>query len=1175
VYRALIVCNSAYEVDPKLGVLLGPRIDGRLLGDALIDGQTGMFQPAEVAVLFDASSGQIAEAANRFFNIGQPEDVLLFYFSGHGRSKNQKLYLCGSDTVSDLLPSTAVSNETLNEIMSDSLARAKVVVLDCCHSGAFKGAVAVERLLSGKGRFVLTATAASELAGDSDEADQPSPFTRALVDGLLQGAVDRDGDGSVDLTDLYKYVREVLQGSSEPRHKFDGYGDVPIARRAVPVTTNSPPDNLRDRTADSPVNDDVASAHSRYLDQTTTATVLNPKRVTQFRGRMRRDTGRSLPRRGSAADFLRAALLMREGRLTRAGALLFGEDPTAVISTATVQCTNYHGTGKEAPLSKRDLGGTIPEQIEQARQFVAELAQQGEAPTDGGATTEPVYHYPMIAVREIIANALVHRDYEHLEMCVHVRIYADRIEVTSPGSWNGTDLRDGQTRPLRELQGESRQRNYWLAHVLSWNRLVESEGAGIPRAIADCRDHQAAEPVVTQDRGVVTVTIFPREANTARQVAVPAQAVDNLPLASAVFEGRDVTLLADRLDRSTGTAVIGLVIYGPGGVGKSQLAVHYARRYRQRYRVAWWIMADSAENVELGLAALAARLHPTGTLADAQAWALNWLQNNRDWLLVLDDVIDLAAVERVLGQLAGRGQILMTTRRNLGNAEWARLGMAPLPLDVLDPAASIRMLARLSGLNDEEGASRLAAELSYLPLALAQAAAYISQNDGLSFDGYRTLLRGHSELLAAGAEGRERTVAHAWQVSMAEVTRRAPLAGRLLAVMAWLAPDGLPEDVLRPLAANSVEFRGALATLVSYSLIARTDGMLRSHRLMQAVARNAPAFHDLPSVATEAASLLRAAIPYDPVANVAGWPRWNALLPHIDALIENLGMDNAGPDLTYVADQAATYRLFQGQVATAVAQFEQIHAHRQRMLGNGHLDTLTSRHNLASAYQTVGRLDEAIDLHEHVLADYRRLVGDDHPDTLASANNLARAYQAARRTPEAIALHERVLADSQRVLGDDHPDTLASRNNLALAYQEQGQLTPAISLLEQVLAARRRILGDDHPGTLASANNLARAYQAAGRTSEAIALHERVLADSQRVLGDDHLDTLASAYNLAVAYAAVGRRDEAGRLLNWTLAGQQRTLGENHPVTHNTASMALSVRTQAENNRTETIDEAS
>ncbi|MFE2716360.1 tetratricopeptide repeat protein, partial [Streptomyces mirabilis] len=76
----------------------------------------------------------------------------------------------------------------------------------------------------------------------------------------------------------------------------------------------------------------------------------------------------------------------------------------------------------------------------------------------------------------------------------------------------------------------------------------------------------------------------------------------------------------------------------------------------------------------------------------------------------------------------------------------------------------------------------------------------------------------------------------------------------------------------------------------------------------------------------------------------------------------------------------------------------------------------------------------AIPLLEAVLTQRVRVLGDDHPDTLTSRNNLASAYQAAGDLDRAIPLLEAVLTQRVRVLGDDHPHTLTSRNNLASAY---------------------------------------------------------------------------------------------------------------------------------------------
>ena len=111
----------------------------------------------------------------------------------------------------------------------------------------------------------------------------------------------------------------------------------------------------------------------------------------------------------------------------------------------------------------------------------------------------------------------------------------------------------------------------------------------------------------------------------------------------------------------------------------------------------------------------------------------------------------------------------------------------------------------------------------------------------------------------------------------------------------------------------------------------------------------------------------------------------------------------------------------------------------QELLGEDHPDTLTSRNNLAYAYESAGRLAEAIALYEQVLTDRTRILGEDHPDTLASRNNLVYAYVSAGRLAEAIALYEQTLHDCIRVLGEAHPFTATVRENLEAARRELEQ----------------------------------------------------------------------------------------------------------------------------------------
>lgn len=538
-YRALIVCNYNFPAaQGSLRDLQGPKRDGLLLRDALTDHDTGMFEKANVRdPLNDATSGDILEAVEEFFESAEPEDTLLFYYSGHGRSRDQELYLCARNTDLSKLRSTAVSGKALKDIIgsNSSLARVKILVLDCCYSALFKGDDDPEIAeLFGTGRYVLAATSAAERAADGAQKGVPSPFTKALTDALVKQAKDLDGDGKVDLDDVYRYLKTVSFDGARPHQNFEGAGTIPIARRAASRARDNPQTELGDdgsgartrnpHTGMSAGRDTFSAARDlyitypgatpdpdlSYLDRPVSGFSFSPALVAEFRRGMRKDVRERMPDSLTDAQFLdRAGLLTRDGSITYAGLLLFGAHPTQVLPSAVVQCVRFHGTTKTAPREITDFHDPIPQLIAKAYDFVADVARTGDTPTDSGPRAEPVYRYPMVAVRELIANAVVHRDYENQKSCVQIHAFDDRIEVHSPGAWQGAAVAPG-THPLGELARASERRNFRIAQPLTWSRLMEGAGTGVARSVEECGKAGAQEPLVANDNESVRVTLFPR-----------------------------------------------------------------------------------------------------------------------------------------------------------------------------------------------------------------------------------------------------------------------------------------------------------------------------------------------------------------------------------------------------------------------------------------------------------------------------------------------------------------------------------------------------------------------------------------------------------------------------------------------------------------------------------------
>ena len=215
---ALIIGNSKHE-DQELSRLVAPEVDVIELSDVLRNPQIGGFDT--VQTLINESVSIILKEIARFYSKRNREDLLLLYFSGHGLlDENGRLFLALKDTKRELLRGTAVSAAFITDEMNNCRSRRQVLVLDCCHSGAFsrgsKGVganvgTAVSFEGTGFGRVVLTATDSTQYAWEGDKVighAESSLFTHYLIQGLQSGVADSNQDGDVTISELYDYVYE-------------------------------------------------------------------------------------------------------------------------------------------------------------------------------------------------------------------------------------------------------------------------------------------------------------------------------------------------------------------------------------------------------------------------------------------------------------------------------------------------------------------------------------------------------------------------------------------------------------------------------------------------------------------------------------------------------------------------------------------------------------------------------------------------------------------------------------------------------------------------------------------------------------------------------------------------------------------------------------------------------
>jgi hypothetical protein len=681
------------------------------------------------------------------------------------------------------------------------------------------------------------------------------------------------------------------------------------------------------------------------------------------------------------------------------------------------------------------------------------------------------------------------------------------------------------------------------AHQLSWTY------ANVGDFERTVREHLTAF--------ILALRLTPRL--TAKATVVPAarrtgRVRFNLPLMGAHFTGRDAEL--DAIDEALGVAdraVVTQAITGLGGVGKSQIAVRYVHQRADEYDIVAWIRAEDGGIADLS--ELAAELSlPVAQLTPAEraSGAVRWLSGcGHRWLLVLDNV---AAPEQLRDccPAAGDGRVIITTR----DRGMAQFGPA-LAVDVFDETNAVEYLLAVSGrTEDRDGATRLARALGYLPLALSHAAAYCAA--GTSFHDYLELLGAlpAAELFDSHPEtSYAQTVASTWQVSIQAAERSAPLARKLLAMAAHLAPDAIPRLLFEVLlddlstAGARKPLLDALNVLHRLSLVEVDDTMISVHRLLQKTVRDDPVVGADGTAIRNALAAVAAAFPRDH-DQPQTWPQSERLLPHALAIAAALTVPGEdGQLLVTLLNHASEYLLRADPGARAVATTTRARDCAERILGPDHADTLRAGGNLAICYREAGHTGKAIELGEQVLAACERIFGPEHPDTLGSRGNLVVSYREAGRTAEAIKLGELVVAACERILGPEHPDTLRARRTMGHSYRSAGRSDEAIELGERVVADYERILGPEHPDTLRGSAILGLSYRTGGRTMEAIELGERVAGHCERILGVEHPDTLRARGHLAVCYREAGRTTEAIKLGELVVAACDRILGPEHPVT--------------------------
>lgn len=672
---------------------------------------------------------------------------------------------------------------------------------------------------------------------------------------------------------------------------------------------------------------------------------------------------------------------------------------------------------------------------------------------------------------------------------------------------------------------------------------------------------------------------------------------------------------------------------------KSQIAIEYAHRRRERTKESvFWIYASSLARFTEGLEALAERLELPGwnePKIDKLSLVSKWLskEESGDWLLILDNIDD---VSLVLGSQTGgassntstfvipqylpqRGTILITSRSELAAAnlvydnEDCLIKVKPMSAELCKTLLKSKVGSKkLFDADADDQIIELVQELDCIPLAVTQAAAYLSRSrttvaeyllDFRSGENEQTALLStvwndlRRDQDAAGDSGMNmNAIIKTWQTSFNQIRARHGAAADLLSRMSMFNRQSIHWSICFDDTISEREKREVMDILIGFSFVReeQESNQFGMHRLVQVATRSWLRLQgDLDNWINDATSMLANRYP-----KLRWWAEVKAehesvcrtLEPHVQACVQNGGVigekgrhptKRSSAKADFVSDglldmvqmncpirdqlQWATlmhsrgeffYTL--GQWAHAMLMLREAWMIRHEMLGENDDDTLTSLAELGVVACDAGHLKDGVARQERA---YHGLVGKYGPDARIvheCAHNLAWNYTDVGRHEDAETLAWRAVEWCRSHLGLADPFTTQTVRTLSTVYEKQHRSQDAEKLVKEALEAVQ-----DQESRCTLKLTLANSYSFQERNEEACELFNEVLNHRKQTLGPQHPKSLQTAAHLAVAYWHDGRFGEAEQLEVELLRIQVQAFGPDDRFTLNTMyGLALTYHSQ-------------
>jgi tetratricopeptide (TPR) repeat protein len=585
----------------------------------------------------------------------------------------------------------------------------------------------------------------------------------------------------------------------------------------------------------------------------------------------------------------------------------------------------------------------------------------------------------------------------------------------------------------------------------------------------------------------------------------PGRVPWNLPFNSlaGLFKGRNETLdkLNLNLKQHGASAIVQpQVIQGLGGIGKTRLVIEYAWQHQNDFTAFLFVSANKPEDLDRNLAVLCApdwgldlAEQKSPNQQEQRDAVIRWLQQNKGWLLILDNVDTdegVISAKALISKLRG-GHVLITSRVT----SWGR-GIHTIALDVLSIDDAVGLLLdstktwRSLRPEDSVQARILAEKLGCLPLALTHATAYM-EHLYLGFNDYLNDFESHFERLLAyhdhlaieyetelekerkGPASQEEKIVRKQLLKTVATTyflsfdRLVPEAKAILQSAALLSPDPIPIAIYEQCpnevsaiidlwceetseAKTDIIVAEALANLSKYSLISRSDGFFSVHRMEQRILKSRVKKEFLPKWHENTQKLIYKYAPDETAESPRTWAIWDILRPHVEFLVESFIGDDQLPVHMKLMSSLGTLLFGKGLYNLSLRVDEDSLKVVKRMddsEGKVMADRLL---NYGESLRELDRPEEALAAFSQSLKIREENDGTDSLRVAVVLNYVGLAFKNLQKTEDAERCYRQAISICESHLNDsdfDIEDLQKPLVNLATIVEEKGDLIEAEKLL--------------------------------------------------------------------------------------------------------------------------------